>query len=414
MISRSVLAVVLAGGQGKRLLPLTMGRAKPNIPFGGMFRLIDFVLSNLTNAGYLKIVVLTQYQSRGLDRYLARGWQLSSRAGHYIAPIPAQQQWFSGSADALFKNLQLMREELPDHVLVFGADHVYRMDPAQMLAQHVESGADVTVAAIRQPRSQAHHFGVIECGAGGRRITRFVEKPSEAAGLPEAPHEVRASMGNYVFRTQTLIDAVEQDARDAASRHDIGADLIPMIVRDGRAEVYDFARNQVPGVSAFERGYWRDVGTLDAYYEAHMDLLGPDPAFTLHNAHWPIRTFHDELAPVSFGRGLPCRTVDSLLSPGVAVAADVDITRSVLSPQVTLGERAQVADSILMENVRVGCDAIVRRAIVDRDATIPEGARIGVDPDLDRELHTVTDDGIVIVTGRSVSRCTEPVRAFLV
>ncbi|MFI9552967.1 glucose-1-phosphate adenylyltransferase [Nonomuraea endophytica] len=409
MTSCRVMAVVLAGGQGKRLLPLTMGRAKPNVPFGGMFRLIDFVLSNLTNAGYLKIVVLTQYQSNSLDRYIARGWQLSSQVGHYIAPVPAQQQfgpqWFSGSADALFQNLHLLRDDPPEHVLVFGADHVYRMDPTQMLAQHLESGADVTVAAIRQPRALAHQFGVIECAPGGRRIARFVEKPGDPAGLPDSPEEIRASMGNYVFRTQALIDAVEEDAMDVSSRHDIGADIIPMLVREGRADVYDFARNHVHGVSPRERGYWRDVGTLDAYYEAHMDLIGPDPAFTLHNAHWPIRTFHDLLAPVTFGRERPGRAVDSLLSPGVTVAAEADIERSVLSPQVTLGARAQVADSILMENVRVGRDAIVRRAIVDRDAIIPDGARIGFDPELDRELYTVTENGIVVVGSEGARRC---------
>ncbi|MEV0588633.1 glucose-1-phosphate adenylyltransferase [Nonomuraea sp. NPDC050310] len=401
MTSSRVLAVVLAGGQGKRLLPLTLRRAKPNMTFGGMFRLIDFVLSNLTNAGHLRIVVLTQHHSAGLDRYISRGWQLSSRVGHYVAPIPAQRQfgpqWFSGSADALFQNLHLMREELPEHVLVFGADHVYRMDPAQMLAQHVESGADVTVAAIRQPRELAHHFGVIECGQAGRRIVRFREKPSDPAGLPDSPQEIRASMGNYVFRTDSLIDALERDARDLASKHDIGADIIPYLTREGRAEVYDFARNHVPGVNAHERGYWRDVGTLDAYYEAHMDLIGPEPAFSLYNADWPIRTYHDLLAPVSFGRERACRTVDSLLSPGVVVEAEAEIERSVLAPRVSLGARAQITDSVLLGNARIGRDAIVRRAIVDRDVVIPDGARIGVDPDQDHELFQVTANGIVVV-----------------
>ncbi|WP_157246702.1 glucose-1-phosphate adenylyltransferase [Nonomuraea typhae] len=420
MTSCRVLAIVLAGGQGKRLLPLTMGRAKPNVPYGGMFRLIDFVLSNLTNAGYLKIVVLTQYQSQSLDRYIARGWQVSSRVGHYIASVPAQNQfgphWFNGSADAILQNLHLLKDDPPDYVLVFGADHVYRMDPAQMVAQHAASGAGVTVAAIRQPRALAHQFGVIECAPGTRRITGFAEKPRHAAGLPGAPEEIRASMGNYVFTTQALVEAVQEDALDTSSRHDIGADIIPMLTRAGRAEIYDFTGNAVPGVSARERGYWRDVGTLDAYYDAHMDLIGPDPAFTLASEHWPIRTFHDLLAPVKFqcGGERPGRAIDSLVSPGVLVSGEAVVERSVLSPQVTLEAGAQVSGCVLMENVRVGRNAMVRRAVVDRDVIIPDGARIGFDPDLDRERYTVTDAGIVVVGGEAVRPLDElyPVTAI--
>ncbi|WP_343950058.1 glucose-1-phosphate adenylyltransferase [Nonomuraea longicatena] len=404
MTSRRVLAIVLAGGEGRRLLPLTGARAKPAVPFGGMFRLIDFVLSNLTNAGFFKIAVLTQYKSHSLDRYITEGWRLSPLMGHYIAPVPAQTQlgpeWFSGSADALFQNLHLIREDLPDHVLVFGADHVYRMDPEQMVAQHVESGADVTVAATRQPLTLASQFGVIETDDEGRRITRFAEKPENATGLRDSPDEIYASMGNYIFRTQALIDAVSADALDVASRHDVGGNIIPMIVNAGRADVYDFARNTVPGARERERGYWRDVGTLDAYYAAHMDLVAPEPTFDLHNERWPIRTCHDQLSPVKFLRGKEeraGRVVDAIVSPGVVVTGDAVIQRSVLSPRVTVQARALVEDTVLMENVRVGSDAVVRRAIVDRNAVIPDGARIGLDPERDRERFMVTDGGVVVV-----------------
>ncbi|WP_214317868.1 glucose-1-phosphate adenylyltransferase [Nonomuraea sediminis] len=406
MTSLRVLAVVLAGGVGRRLMPLTVARAKPAVPFGGMYRLIDFVLSNLTNAGYFKIVVLTQYQSRSLDRYISRSWQLSPILGHHITPVAAQQQlgpqWFTGSADALFQNLHLIKEEMPEHVLVFGADHVYRMDPRQMLAQHAESGADVTVAAIRQPLALAHQFGVIETAGCGRRIANFAEKPQNAVGLADSPDEIYASMGNYVFRTEALIDAVCADALDVTSRHDIGGDIIPMLAERGRADVYDFARNLVPGARERERGYWRDVGTLDAYFEAHMDLLLPDPPFILHNDAWPIRTWHDVLAPTTFLRGMEeraGRAVDALVSPGVTVAGGATIERSVLSPRVTLQARARVENCVLMENVHVGRDAIVRRAIVDKDAVIPDGARIGLDPDEDRARYTVTENGIVVIGG---------------
>ncbi|HUH11581.1 MAG TPA: glucose-1-phosphate adenylyltransferase, partial [Longimicrobiales bacterium] len=292
MVNRNVFAMVLAGGEGKRLQPLTRDRAKPAVPFGGDYRLIDFALSNLANGGYLKIVVLTQYKSHSLDVHLAKAWRMAPILGNYVISVPAQMRqgprWFSGSADAIYQNLNLIRDERPGHVLVFGADHIYRMDPRQMVAQHLASGAGVTVAAIRMPLSQADQFGVIETAADGQRVERFREKPKDARGLADAPDQVYASMGNYVFSTEALVEAVSADAEDPDSRHDLGGNIIPRLVAAGEAEVYDFARNQVPGATERDRGYWRDVGTLDTYYDAHMDLVSIHPVFNLYNRQWPI------------------------------------------------------------------------------------------------------------------------------
>jgi glucose-1-phosphate adenylyltransferase len=282
-----VFGIVLAGGEGKRLLPLTADRAKPAVPFGGHYRLVDFALSNLVNAGFLRIVVLTQYKSHSLDRHVTTTWRLSPLLGNYVTPVPAQMRrgpwWFAGSADAIYQNLNLIYDERPDLVCVFGADHIYRMDPRQMVQQHLETGAGVTVAAIRVPVEQASSFGVIETGEDGLRIAHFREKPKTAQGLRDAPDQVFASMGNYVFSAQTLIDAVGADAHDEGSSHDLGGDIIPMLVEIGAASVYDFSRNEVPGATEQEQAYWRDVGTLDAYYEAHMDLVSTTPVFNLYN-----------------------------------------------------------------------------------------------------------------------------------
>ncbi|MEO7836824.1 MAG: glucose-1-phosphate adenylyltransferase, partial [Acidimicrobiales bacterium] len=288
-----VLSIVLAGGEGKRLAPLTADRAKPAVPFGGHYRLIDFALSNLANAGLMRIVVLTQYKSHSLDLHISRTWRLSTLLGDYVTPVPAQMRlgprWFAGSADAIYQNLNLIGDERPGYICVFGADHIYRMDPRHMLEHHIDSGADVTVAGIRVPIDQASEFGVIEPGVG-TAIRRFSEKPADAIGLPDDPGQVFASMGNYVFTTAALIDAVRSDAASESSRHDVGGDLIPKLVADGRAHVYDFASHRVPGGTDRDHAYWRDVGTLDAYYDAHMDLISVHPVFNLYNREWPIFT----------------------------------------------------------------------------------------------------------------------------
>ena len=398
-----VFAIVLAGGEGKRLAPLTADRAKPAVPFGGVYRLIDFALSNLVNAGYLRIAVLTQYKSHSLDRHLSQAWRLSPLLGNYVTPIPAQMRrgprWFVGSADAIYQNFNLIRDERPEHVIVFGADHIYRMDPRQMVEEHIASGAAVTVAAIRAPIDQADQFGVIETASDGRRIDAFREKPTDAKPLVDAPDQVYASMGNYVFTTEALMDVVTEDAKDETSNHDIGGNLIPMLVTRGEARVYDFAANHVPGATDRDSGYWRDVGTLDAYYDAHMDLISVTPIFNLYNLQWPILTWLDPLPPAKFvfdEDGRRGHALDSMVCAGVVLSGGV-ARRSILSPGVHLHSYSEVEDSILMHGADIGRGAVVRRAIIDKDVRIADGARVGVDPEADRERFKVSAAGIVVI-----------------
>ena len=398
-----VFAMVLAGGEGKRLAPLTADRAKPAVPFGGDYRLVDFVLSNLVNGGYLKIVVLTQYKSHSLDRHIATTWRMSPLLGNYVTPVPAQMRrgprWFAGSADAIFQSLNLVYDERPEYVIVFGADHIYRMDPRQMVAQHVASGAGVTVAGIRAPIDQADQFGVIEVAGDGRAISAFREKPTDPHGLPDAPDQVFASMGNYVFRADTLIEAVSLDAKDEDSEHDLGGNIITMLVERGEAEVYDFADNDVPGATDRDRAYWRDVGTLDAYYDAHMDLISVHPMFNLYNYEWPILTWHEPMPPAKFvfdTDGRRGTALDSMVSAGVIVAGGT-VRRSILSPRVKVHAGALVEGSVLMHDVQVGPGAVVRSAIIDKNVAVPEGAQIGVDLDRDRERFVVTEGGVVVI-----------------
>jgi glucose-1-phosphate adenylyltransferase len=398
-----VFAIVLAGGEGKRLAPLTLDRAKPAVPFGGNYRLIDFALSNLVNAGFRRIVVLTQYKSHSLDRHISLTWRLSPLLGNYVTPVPAQMRrgpyWFSGSADAIYQNLNLLNDERPDYVAVFGADHIYRMDPRHMLEQHIETGAAVTVAALRAPIEQADQFGVVETAADGHTISAFREKPKDAIGLRDAPDQVFASMGNYMFTTEALIDAVCADAEADSSKHDMGGNIVPMLVESGAAHVYDFSRNEVPGESERERGYWRDVGTLDAYYDAHMDLISVDPVFNLYNMQWPILTYHEPLPPAKFvfdEDGRRGQALDSMVCAGVVISG-ATARRSVLSPGSHLHSYSEVEDSILMQGVEVGRNAVVRRAIVDKNVRIAEGAQVGVDPDADRERFAVSSGGVVVI-----------------
>jgi glucose-1-phosphate adenylyltransferase len=398
-----VFGIVLAGGEGKRLAPLTADRAKPAVPFGGNYRLIDFALSNLVNAGLRKIVVLTQYKSHSLDRHVSTTWSLSPLLGNYVTPVPAQMRrgpyWFSGSADAIYQNFNLLYDERPAYVCVFGADHIYRMDPQQMFDQHIESGAAVTVAALRAPLEQADQFGVIETASDGVTISAFREKPTDAVGLPDAPDQVFASMGNYVFTTSALIDAVTADADDQSSKHDMGGSIVPMLVERGEAQVYDFSQNVVPGETERDKGYWRDVGTIDAFYDAHMDLISISPIFNLYNREWPIISRNDPLPPAKFvfddedRRG---QALDSMVCAGVVISG-ATARRSVLSPGVRLHSFAEVEDSVLFQDVDVGQNAVVRRAIVDKNVRIAPGAQIGVDPEADRRRFHISDGGIAVI-----------------
>jgi glucose-1-phosphate adenylyltransferase len=403
MRAPDVMGVVLAGGEGRRLSPLTADRAKPAVPFGGNYRLVDFALSNLVNAGVRKIVVLTQYKSHSLDRHIAVTWRLSPLLGNYVTPVPAQMRrgprWFEGSADAIYQNLNLLYDEHPDYVCVFGADHIYRMDPRQMVQQHIDSGASVTVAALRVPLEQADQFGVIETAPDGRRIAAFREKPTDAVGLADAPDQIFASMGNYVFSTRALIDAVTEDARDESSKHDAGGNIIPMLVDRGEAEVYDFSRNEVPGSTENDHGYWRDVGTLDAYYDAHMDLISVTPEFNLYNQDWPILTWPDPLPPAKFVFADDDRmghALDSMVCAGVIVSGGT-VRRSVVSPGVRVHSRACVDDAVVLHGADIGRGAVVRRAILDKNVRVAPGAQIGVDPEADRERFTVSPGGVVVI-----------------
>ncbi|MFT4214216.1 MAG: glucose-1-phosphate adenylyltransferase [Microbacterium sp.] len=400
-----VFGIVLAGGEGKRLMPLTVDRAKPAVPFAGQYRLIDFAISNLINSGLRQIVVLTQYKSHSLDRHVSQTWRMSALLNSYVASVPAQQRlgkrWFSGSADAILQSLNLIHDEKPDIVMVIGADHVYRMDFDQMLQAHIASGAKATVAGIRQPISLANQFGVIDVDPEDpTRIREFLEKPQNPVGLPDSPHEVLASMGNYIFNTDALIAAVEEDGELEDSNHDMGGDIIPYFVRRGEAGVYDFKRNDVPGSNERDRDYWRDVGTIDSFFDAHMDLISALPVFNLYNTDWPIHSQAVNSPPAKFVRdsvGRMGNAIDSIVSLG-SVLSGTHLERSVVGPWTLTGGGSTVTDSVLFDHVDVGSGARVHRAILDKNVVLEPGATVGVDRNFDIERgFTVTDSGITVV-----------------
>jgi glucose-1-phosphate adenylyltransferase len=392
-----VLGIVLAGGAGKRLAPLTDDRAKPAVPFGGNYRLIDFVLSNLVNAEIRQIAVLTQYKSHSLDRHITQTWRMSSLLGNYVTPVPAQQRlgprWYTGSADAIFQSLNLIYDERPDIVVVFGADHVYRMDVGQMVDQHLQTGAGVTIAGLRVPRREATEFGVIDSDAEGK-VRGFLEKPAEPPGLPDSPEESFASMGNYVFTTDALLEALRADAEEDSSVHDMGGSIMPMLADQGQAWVYDFSTNVVPGSTERDHGYWRDVGTIDAYFEAHMDLVSVTPVFNLYNDRWPIYSLAPQQPPAKFVLG--GRAEESMVSAG-AIIGGGSVHNSVVSPGVRVERGARVEDSVIMDGVIIGEGAYVRRAILDKKTVVPPWARIGVDHAADKERYHVSEGGVVVL-----------------
>jgi glucose-1-phosphate adenylyltransferase len=402
MAEPKVLVMVLAGGEGKRLFPLTADRAKPAVPFGGTYRLVDFVLSNFANARYLQIVVLTQYKSHSLDRHISATWRFSTLLGNYVTPVPAQmrrgQRWFVGSADAIYQNFNLIADEQPDIVCVFGADHIYRMDPRQMVDHHIASGGGVTVAGIPVPKQEATEFGVME--VAGTKIKAFHEKSATPPTMPGRDDVCLASMGNYVFDTDVLLRSIAEDAEDETSIHDLGSNIIPNLTREGIANFYDFDTNVIPGDSSQGRSYWRDVGTLDAYYEANMDLISQEPSFDLYNMKWPVFAGQSPLPPAKLVAGpswAPGSAVSSLLCQGSIISGG-HVERSVISQGVYVDDHAVVSDSIIMQEAEIGAGAIVRRAIVDKNVRIPPGMQIGVNLDEDRDRgFTISDNGVVVI-----------------
>lgn len=385
-------------------MPLTADRAKPAVPFGGQYRLIDFAISNLINSGLRQIVVLTQYKSHSLDRHISQTWRMSPMLSSYVTSVPAQQRlgkrWFSGSADAILQSMNLIIDEQPDIVIVIGADHVYRMNFRQMLDAHIASGARATVAGIRQPIGLANQFGVIDVEPGSTRIREFLEKPQNPSGLADAPHEVLASMGNYIFDTDALIEAVEADGEIPTSNHDMGGDIVPYFVDRGEASVYDMKLNDVPGSTDRDRSYWRDVGTIDSFFDAHMDLISTLPVFNLYNTDWPIHSQTVNSPPAKFVRDSVGRigtAIDSVVSLG-SVLSGTHLERSVVGPWTLAAGGSTITDAVLFDYVRVGPGARVHRAILDKNVVVADGATIGVDRahDLERGF-TVTDSGITVV-----------------
>jgi glucose-1-phosphate adenylyltransferase len=403
MTGKRVLGIVLAGAPGRRLAPLTAERAKAAVPFGGLYRLVDFALSNLVNSGVQQICVLTQYKSHSLDRHLATAWGLSGTLGDEVTPVPAQQwtgpRWQSGSADAICQSLSLLDEHQPDLVVVCGAGHVYRMDPAQMIDQHVATGAGVTVAAIPMPRARASDFGVAEVAADGHCIESFLEKPASPAGRAGHPNEALVSMGIYVFDPGVLIEALHKDADDDDSAHSMGGDIVPRLARDGAAHAYDFRQNEVPGASAGDRGYRRELGTIDSYFNAHRDLRAVIPPFNLYNDRWPIVNRVPCQPPAKFVHEAgerPGRAVDSVVSNGVIVSGGL-ISNSVLSPEVRVDARSRVSRAVLLHDAHVHPGAVVQNAILDKNVSVLPGAAVGVDSEHDRARGFVVSAGGVTV-----------------
>jgi glucose-1-phosphate adenylyltransferase len=400
-----LLAMILAGGEGRRLDPLTRERAKPAVPFGGRYRIVDFVLSNFANSGILKMKVLVQYKSESLNAHIQRGWRLTSLLDQYVEIVPAQMRvgpkWFEGSADAIYQNLNIITDEEPEYTFVFGADHIYRMDVRLMLDVHRDKGADLTVAAIPIPVEEASEFGIIEADAQGRMIG-FVEKPkSGAKTMPGDPTRCLASMGNYLFTTEALVQEIVRDAGDPNSAHDFGKSIVSSMYQRKRVFVYDFAQNVVPGQLPRERGYWRDVGSLDAYFQANMDLVAVDPVFSLYNDQWPIFTARHNFPPVKFvfnneRERRVGHATDSLVSEGCIISGG-HVNRSILGPRVRVNSYAHVEECILFENVNIGRHCRIRRAIVDKHVDIPAHTTIGYDAEQDRKRFFVTESGIVVI-----------------
>ncbi len=401
-----ILGIVLAGGKGTRLFPLTSERAKPAVSFGGKYRIVDFVLSNLVNSGIYSIYVVTQFKSQSLLQHLRDGWQFGGLLkSQFIIPVPAQMRtdaetWYRGTADAVYQNFNLIEQSRPNIVLIFGADHIYKMNIRDMIEYHEKKRAHVTIAVIPVDRKYASEFGVIETDASGR-IVAFHEKNPDAPAMPGDPSRVLASMGNYVFSTDTLLKMVAADARDERSSHDFGKDILPRLIREIDMFAYDFQTNQVPGEPAGTAPYWRDVGTIDAYYEASMDIRSINPQLNLYNREWPIRTASYPDPPAKFmfdEEGQNGHALNSVVCAG-SVISGARVSNSVLGRHVMVQPHAVVDDAVVFDNCTIGRGSRIRRAIIDKNVNIPNDTTVGFDPDQDRQRYHVTDSGIVVIQG---------------
>ena len=399
------LAIILAGGEGKRLSPLTRDRVKSAVPFGGAYRIIDFVLSNFVNSGFYKIKVLTQYKSHSLNTHLSRGWRLSPLLDQYVDPVPAQMRrgphWFQGTGDAVYQNLNLILDDNPDLVCVFSGDHIFKMNISQMIEAHIQRNAQVTVSAIPVPIEEASAFGIVGMDDSGM-ATSFIEKPKKPEHMPGNPQMSLVSMGNYVFNTRLLIDVLTKDAQNKDSNHDFGKDILPKLTREGMVHVYDFSQNTIPGMTDIEQGYWKDIGQLDAYWQTHMDLVSVSPAFNLYNPNWIIRTYRPQVPPAKFvfadeeNRRIGVAT-DSIVSGGCIISGG-QIDRTILSPSVRINSYSRVSESILFDNVDIGRYSRITRAIIEKGVRIPPHTVIGEDPVEDKKRFHVSDSGVVVVT----------------
>jgi len=400
-----VIAFVMAGGRGTRLEPLTEARSKPAVPFGGKYRIIDFVLSNLVNSGIYGIYVLTQFKSQSLTEHLQATWNFNSiLPHHFIIPVPAQQRtgdhWYKGTADAVFQNLNLIRDKDPDTIAVFGGDHIFKMAVDQMVADHAANSADCTIAAIPVPIEEANQFGVIQVDAQWR-IIGFQEKPANPTPMPGNPKLALVSMGNYIFGRDVLVRNLSEDSKDDSSSHDFGKNVLPKMLAEGqRLFAYDYTRNRIPGSSnPANDSYWRDVGTLDAYYEANMDLRAVEPMLDLYNRQWPIRSQPQDLPPAKFvhnAEGRVGQAMQSIICYG-SIVSGATVVDSIIGPSCRINSYSEVNACVLTEDVEVGRGARLRRCIIDKHVRIPPGDRIGFDPELDRKRFAVTEDGIVLI-----------------
>ena len=398
-LTRDALALILAGGRGARLKHLTDWRAKPAVPFGGKFRIIDFVLSNCLNSGIRRIGVVTQYKSHSLLRHIQRGWNfLRGEFGEFVEILPAQQrieaQWYSGTADAVYQNLDIIRLHHPQHVLVLAGDHIYKMDYGPMLAHHVEVNADMTIGCIEVPVAEASGFGVMSVGSD-LRITKFSEKPKNPEAMPGRPGVALASMGIYIFNTAFLYEQLIKDADEKNSSHDFGKDIIPSVIGKYRVMAYPFH-----GAGSNNPGYWRDVGTVDAYWQANIELIGVTPELNLYDRDWPIWTYQEQLPPAKFvfddedRRGM---AVDSMVS-GACIISGALVRHSLLFSNVRVEAFASVKDSVILPDVRIGCGCRITRAVIDKSCDIPDGTIIGEDPLEDARRFHVSEGGVVLVT----------------